>query len=85
MSLNEKWKDKVDGVDGIMADDVNSIAHAVIEIEKNGASGDEIVVDDIMSDVSKNPVQNKVIKNYVDSTKTDLQKYLDEQILGGAW
>jgi hypothetical protein len=85
MSLKENWKDKVDGVDDIMADDVNSIAHAVIEIEENGASGDEIVVDDIMSDVSENPVQNKVIKNYVDSTKTDLQKYLDEQILGGAW
>lgn len=85
MSLKEKWKDKVDGVDDIMADDVNSIAHAVIEIEENGASSDEIVVDDIMSDVSENPVQNKVIKNYVDSTKTDLQKYLDEQILGGAW
>jgi hypothetical protein len=28
------WKDKQNGVDDVMAEDINSIAHAVIELEK---------------------------------------------------
>ena len=44
-----------------------------------------IDIDTEMSDTSENAVQNKIIKGYVDNTKTELQAYLDEQILGGAW
>ena len=27
------WKDKVDGVDDILAEDINAIAHAVIDVQ----------------------------------------------------
>lgn len=28
-----EWKDKVDGVDDILAEDINAIAHAVIDVQ----------------------------------------------------
>ena len=85
MSLKETWKNKTDGVDDVLADDINDIAQAVIELEANGAGGDGIIIDTEMSDTSENAVQNKVIKAYVDGTKNDLEAYIDETILGGAW
>lgn len=39
MALKDTWKNKVDGVDPIFADDVNQIAQAVIAMEKNGGGG----------------------------------------------
>lgn len=35
MKLKDMWKDKIDDVDDIISDDINNIAHAVIELEKN--------------------------------------------------
>jgi hypothetical protein len=35
MALKEKWTDKIDGVDDVLAEDINDIAHGVIEIEEN--------------------------------------------------
>lgn len=34
MALKDKWTDKVDGVDDILAEDINAIAREVIDIEK---------------------------------------------------
>lgn len=69
MALN--WKDKQDGVDFITADDVNSLAHAIEDLEENGGGGGgSTVTDDKMSDTSTNAVQNKVIKAYVDNAIT---------------
>lgn len=34
MALKGKWKDKVDGVDDIVSEDINSVARAVIETEE---------------------------------------------------
>lgn len=65
MALKDIWKDLIDGESDVVADDINNIAHSVIEIEKNGL-GEEIIVDGEMSDTSENPVQNKVAKKYVD-------------------
>ena len=39
MALKDIWKDLVDGVSEIDVDDINNIAGAVIDIEKNGSGG----------------------------------------------
>lgn len=64
MALKDIWKRLINGESEISADDINNIADAVIDLEKNGAN---ITVDSKMSDTSENPVQNKVIKAYVDN------------------
>lgn len=91
MALKDIWTDLQDSVVGepdsgseISVEPINDIAHAVIDLEENG-TGASIILDTEMSDTSENAVQNKVVKDYVDKTKTELQSYLDEQILGGAW
>lgn len=91
MALKDNWQDLQDAVEGVTGsgdevsvEPINKIAHAVIDLEENG-TGSSIILDTEMSDISENAVQNNVIKDYVDKTKTDLQTYLDEQILGGAW
>lgn len=35
MALKNKWIDKIDGVDDVVAEDINSIAQAVIDLEEN--------------------------------------------------
>lgn len=35
MALKDTWKDRVDGVDDVLASDPNEIAHAVIVLEEN--------------------------------------------------
>lgn len=66
-----------------------------------GSGGVNIEIDDAMSDTSKNAVQNKVIKEYVDGklgtggggitqeekTKllNELKTYVDDEILRGEW
>ena len=89
--LKDTWKDKINGVDAINANDINGIAKAVIDIEKNGVgNGGKIVIDSEMSDTSENAVQNKVIKGYVDSKIGDIDAALDElhnyaqSLIGGA-
>lgn len=39
MALKDTWVDKKDGVDINSADDINEVAHAVIELEENGVGG----------------------------------------------
>jgi F0F1-type ATP synthase delta subunit len=91
MALKDIWEDLQDAVAGVensgsdlTVKPINDIAKAVIELEENGREV-SITIDTEMSDTSENAVQNKVIKAYVDNTKVELQIYLDEQILGGAW
>ena len=38
MALKDIWTNKEDGVDDVVAEDINSIAEAVIELEENGGS-----------------------------------------------
>ena len=92
MALKDTWEDLKDAVavdpnsgSDISVEPINEIAHAVIDLEKKSQSGGNISIDSEMSDTSENAVQNKVIKAYVDNTKVELQTYLNEQILGGAW
>lgn len=64
MALKDIWKRLIDGESEISADDINNIADAVMELEEGGSN---ITVDSEMSDTSENPVQNKIIKAYVDN------------------
>lgn len=76
MALKDTWKPKIDLVDEIMADDINAVADAVIELEEKTSSGGvtpdgtPIIIDDKMSPTSENPVQNKVVKAYIDEQDT---------------
>lgn len=41
MALKEIWKDKVDGMSDILAEDINNVAHAVIQLEnESGGAGE---------------------------------------------
>ena len=52
-----------------------------LEFAGGGGSGEtDIVVDNKMSDVSTNPVQNKVIKEYVDNAVQDVEILLDTEM-----
>ncbi len=79
MALKDTWQDLENKIEGIpdsgsdlTVEPINEIARAVIELEENGTggggAGGSITVDDKMSDTSTNPVQNKVIKKYVDDS-----------------
>ena len=68
MSLKDTWVDKIDGVDDADSEDINEVAHAVIDLEE---------IDTEMSDTSNNAVQNKVIKNYIDESIGDIETALD--------
>ena len=34
MALKDNWTDKLDGIDDVLASDINEIAHSAIELEK---------------------------------------------------
>lgn len=51
MALKDKWVDKINGVDINSADDINQVAHAVMELEKNSA----VIIDKII-DPDNNPL-----------------------------
>ena len=80
MALKDNWIDRQNGIDDVDSEDINKIAHAVIDLEE---------IDTEMSDTSNNAVQNKVIKNYIDESIGDIDTALDgiiaieEQLIGG--
>ena len=39
MALKDTWTDKIDNQDIVYADDINSLAHAVIDLESTGGQG----------------------------------------------
>lgn len=53
---------------------------AIAEVTTGGGGGSDIVVDSAMSPTSTNPVQNKVVKQYVDDAETKSKKYTDDKI-----
>ena len=94
MALKDIWEDRIDGVDEMTAEDINLVARSVIENEEDIKSlkdkKNEITIDAEMSNESENPVQNKVVKNYVDGLVGDIDSALDELhnyaqgLIGGA-
>lgn len=88
MALKDIWVDLKDATDGIAGsgDDVtvkpiNDIAHSVIEneekIEQLENKEIEITIDTEMDDTSENPVQNKVVKSYVDGEIENVNNELE--------
>lgn len=45
MALKDQWVDIVDGVDTVSADDINQIAHAVIDIEKDDSAVGDVTIE----------------------------------------
>lgn len=81
MALKDTWKDLQDAVAGvegsgsdISVEPINKIAQAVIDLEQKEV---EINVDNEMSDTSENPVQNRVIKSYVDDSIGNVEEALN--------
>ena len=68
MALKDNWIDLQNGIDDVDSEDINEVAHAVIDLEE---------IDTEMSDTSNNAVQNKVIKNYIDESIGDIETALD--------
>lgn len=64
-----EWKDKVDGVDEILADDINAIAHAVIDNERNISNK---VSKEDGKGLSSNDFTNEY-KNKVDNFKSPVE------------
>lgn len=89
MELKDIWVDLEDKVQGdpdsgseISVKPINNIAHSVIKNEEKIKELEnkeiEITIDAEMSNESENPVQNKVVKNYVDGLVGDINSALDE-------
>ena len=58
----ENWVDKQDGIDDILAEDINSIANAVIEAQKEI---NKIVIDQTYSPISENAQSGKAVAEAV--------------------
>lgn len=80
MVLKDIWENKVDGVDDVLAEDINSIAEAVIELEEKP----DVVVDNLMNGNSTNPVQNNIIVGFVNNkakqATESANEYTDNEI-----
>jgi hypothetical protein len=99
MALKDKWVDRTNDEDFVLAEDINNVANAVIALEDKIENGVSITVDDALSETSENPVQNKVITQVVaeagaaieimvtrmppDVTVADDGKFL--QVVDGTW
>ena len=73
--VNESIKANID--DALSDTSDHAVQNKVIKAAFDSIS---ITVDTQMSDSSTNAVQNKIIKNYVDTTKTNLEQYVDNAI-----
>lgn len=75
MSLKDTWVDKRDDVDINSADDINQVAHAVIELEKKGNGGGSVTEEDIDKKVSAhntNTSSHKDIRDAIADAKDEL-------------
>lgn len=62
----------------------DSTEYQVNAVKLDGKTADELktTVDSVMSDTSTNPVQNKAVKAYIDTT---VKTQIEDIILNGAW
>ena len=70
MALKNKWTNKIDGVDDVLAEDINSIAESVIELERKAEEKPKIEVDQDYNPLSENPQSGKAVFQAV-SPKAD--------------
>ena len=78
----ENWIDKQDGIDDILAEDINSIANAVIEAQKEI---NKIVVDQTYSPTSENAQSGVAIAGVIGDIETALDNIIAIQnsLIGG--
>lgn len=75
MPLKEKWVDRVNNVDYIDADDINKVAHAVIEVEETIAGGGgNISVDTTLTESGKAADAAIVGQKFAEQSKTIADK-----------
>lgn len=72
MALKNIWKDKTDGVDDVLAEDINNIAQSVIELEKKSEEKPKIEVDQNYNPLSENPQSGKSVAEAI-SSKVDIE------------
>jgi hypothetical protein len=70
-----KWKDKQDGIDDVLAEDINDIAHSVIELEKEVGQN---VIDQTFNPNSENAQSGKAVAEAINEKLGDI-----ETLLGG--
>ena len=75
MALN--WTDKTDGVDYIMADDVNSLAHAIQDLEDNKEDISLKVTNISSSSTDTQYPSAKATYDFVNNTSNNLQDQID--------
>lgn len=80
MALKDRWIDKVNGEDVVDASHINEIAHAVIELEKNGTS---IELDTTLTEAGK-AADAKAVGDAIQSVMGSYVNDLDLLIGGGA-
>ena len=64
-----EWKDKQDGIDDVLAEDINNIAHAVIGLEENANKN---VVDQTYAPTSENAQSGKAVAEAVSGKQNTL-------------
>lgn len=81
MALKDKWIEKVDRVDIASAGDINLVAQAVIELEENGGTKDELDLKANAADVYTKTESDRLLSAKADNnsvyTKTESDEKLD--------
>jgi hypothetical protein len=72
MALKNIWKNKIDGVDDVLAEDINNIAESVIELERKAEEKPKIEVDQDYNPLSENPQSGKAVAKAI-SSKADIE------------
>lgn len=62
------WKDKQDGVDDVLSEDINDIAHAVIDLQNN-------TIDQTYKETSENAQSGKAVAEALKTVSVDLSNY----------
>ncbi len=70
-------KEYADTADNIIDKKIGNLTERVDDLESQ-----DMVIDDAMSGNSDNPVQNKIIKSYIDDADVRLEGYVEEQVNG---
>lgn len=65
MALKNHWTNKTDGVDDVLAEDINSIAESVIELERKEEERPKIEIDQNYSPISQNPQSGTAVSEAI--------------------
>jgi hypothetical protein len=77
MALKEKWEDKIDGESDVLAEDINDVAHAVIELEEKDVSLSDFIVQN-RGDSEDKVMSQKAVMRGLDDVKNASKEELVE-------